>query len=81
MVTKPRDAFTCRSSTLAVWVILTRFMGYYSPILGSGVILTVTEPRGTFTCRSSTLAVLGDSDPFHGLLLTDLGIRSDFHGY
>ena len=29
-------------------------------------------------CRSSTLAVLADSGPFHGLLLTIFGPRSDF---
>ena len=64
-----------------LWVILTGFKGYYSPIWGSGDIFMVTEPRGAFTCRSSTLAVSGDSDPFHGLLVTDLGFRSDFLGY
>jgi hypothetical protein len=41
----------------------------------------VAEPQGALTCRSSTLAVLADYVPFHGLLLTDLGSRSDFYGY
>ena len=40
----------------------------------------VVEPQGVLTCWSSTLAVLADSGPFHGLLLTVLGSRSDFHG-
>ena len=31
------------------------------------------EPQGALTYRSSTITVLDDSDPFHGLLLTDLG--------
>ena len=32
------------------------------------------------TCWSTTLAVLADSSPFHGLLLTVFGSKSDFHG-
>ena len=61
------------------WPILTRFMDYYSLFWGPGVISTIDEPRSAFTCRSSALAVLADAGPFHGLLLTVLGSRSDFH--
>ena len=44
-----------------------------------GVISSNNEPWGALTCRSPTLAVLAYSGPFHGLLLTILGSRSDFH--
>ena len=40
----------------------------------------IDEPRGAFTYRSSTLVGLADSGPFHGVLLTVLGSRSDFLG-
>jgi hypothetical protein len=63
------------------WLILARFMGYYSPFWGPGAISMVVEPQGALTYRSSTLTVLADSGPFHGLLLTDLGSRSEFYGY
>ena len=56
-----------------VWPILTRFVNYYSPVLGRKAISIVVEPQGALTCRSSTLASLADSDPFRGLLLTVLG--------
>ena len=93
-INKSWDAFTCRSSTLAVladsgpfhglhsqfWPILARFVDYYSLFWGPGVISMIDEPRGAITCRSSTLAVFVDSDPFRGLLLTVLGSQSDFHG-
>ena len=46
------------------WSILARFVDYYSPFWGPGVISTINEPRGAFTCRSSALAVLADSGPF-----------------
>ena len=61
------------------WPILARFVDYYSLFLGAGVISMIDEPQGVLTCRSSTLAVLADSGPFHGLLLSVLGSRSDFH--
>src|ERR1041385_5954255 len=61
------------------WPILACFMGYESPFWVLGVISTINEPQGAFTCRSSTLAVLADSGLFHGLLITVLGPRSDFH--
>ena len=59
--------------------ILARFVDYYSPFWGPKVISILVEPQGALTCRSSTLTVLFDSGPFHGLLLTVLGSRSDFH--
>ena len=61
------------------WLILARFMDYYSQFWGPGVITTINKPWDAFTCRSSTLAVLADSGPFHELLLTVLGSQSDFH--
>src|SRR4051812_10451456 len=64
---------------LQFWPNLTRFVDYYSLFWGPGVISTIYEPRGQFTCRSSTPAVLADSGPFHGLLLTVLGSRTDSH--
>src|SRR3954467_6682242 len=78
-IDKPRGAFTCRSSTPAVLADFGPFMDYYSLFWGPGLISTIDEPRGAFTCRSSTPAVLAHSGPFHGLLLTVLGCRSDFH--
>ena len=59
--------------------ILARFMDYYSLFWGPEVIFMLVEPQGALTCRSSTLTVSADSGPFHGLLLTLLGSRSDFH--
>ena len=61
------------------WLILARFMDYYSLFWGPRVISTANEPQGAFTCRSSTLAVLSDSCLFCILLLAVLGSRSDFH--
>ena len=63
------------------WLILARFMDNYSLFWGPGVITTINKPWDASTCRSSTVAVLGYSGPFHGLLLTVLGPRSDFHDY
>ena len=60
------------------WPILARFLDYYSPFWGPGVISTINKPWGAFMCRSSTLAVLADSGPFRGLLLTNLGSRAIF---
>ena len=62
------------------WPLLARFVTYYSLFWGPGVISTINEPRGAYMCRSSTLAVFGDSDLFHGLLITILESQSDFHG-
>ena len=59
--------------TRTFWLILARFMDYYSLFRGPGVLSTVDEPRGAFRCLSSTLAVLADSGLFLGLLLAVLG--------
>ena len=61
------------------WLILARFVDYYSLFWGPRVISAINEPRGAFTCQTSTLVVFDDSGPFHGLLLTVLGPRRDFH--
>ena len=58
--------------------ILVRFVHYYSAFWGPRAISTIDEPR-VHLCPSSTLAVLTNSDLFHGLLLTVLWSRSDFH--
>ena len=60
------------------WLILTRFVDYYSPFWGPEAISIVAKPQGALTCRLSALAVLADSGLFRGLLLTVLGFRSDF---
>ena len=78
-IDKPQGALTCRSSTLAVLADYGAFVAYYSLFWGPGVISTIDETQGVRTRRSSTLVVLADSGPFHGLLLTVLGSRSDFH--
>ena len=62
-----------------IWPILVRFVHYYSAFWGPRAISTIDEPRGSFMYPSSTLTVLANSDGFHGLLLTVLGSRSDFH--
>ena len=61
------------------WPILVRFFDYYLPFWGPEVIFIVIEPQGALMCRSSTLVVLADPGPFHVLLPTVLGSRSDFH--
>ena len=61
------------------WLIPAHFMDYYSPFWGPIAISIVVEPQGALMCRSSIIALLADSGPFHGLLLTILGSRSDFH--
>ena len=61
------------------WLILARFMDYYSPFWCPKAISMVVEPQGAFTCRSSTNAVWADSGPILGLLLTVLGSQSEFH--
>ena len=63
---EPSGAFTCRSSTLAVFVDSDPFRGLL-------LISRIYEPRGAFTCPLSTIEVLADSDPFRGLLLTVMG--------
>ena len=78
-IDKPRGAFRCRSSTLAVLADSGLFLGLLLAVLGPGVISTIDEHRGAFTCRSRTLVFSAISDPYHGLLLTVLGSWGDFH--
>ena len=65
-IDEPRDAFTCRSSTLT-------YSADSSPFWGPRAISTIDEPRGAFMCLSSTLTVLANSDMFRGQLVTVLG--------
>ena len=58
------------------WPILARFMDYYSLFWVSGLISTIDEPWARLRV---ILAVLADYGQFHGLLLTILGSRNDFH--
>ena len=46
------------------WLILARFMDYYSLFWGPGVITTINKPWDASMCRSPTLAVLADSGRF-----------------
>ena len=78
-LTNPRERSRVGHQHSPFWPILARFVDYYSLFWGPGVIYTINEPWGAFTFRSSRLTVLADSDPFHGLLLTVLGSRSDIH--
>ena len=64
MINKPWGAFTCRSSTLAVFVDSDPFHGLLLTVLGSKAISIVVEPQGAITCRSSTLTDLADSGRF-----------------
>ena len=68
-IEEPWGALTCRSSTLAILSILTRFMENYAPFWGPKVISMVVDPQGVLTCWSSTLTVGPDSGLFLGLLL------------
>ena len=73
-IDEPQGAFTCRSSTLAVFVNSDPF---------HGLLLNIGVPK-RFPWLSNpgvpTLVVLADSCPFRGLLLTVFGSQSDFHG-
>ena len=62
------------------WPILAHFMDYYSLFWGPGVISTINEHRVRLRVVINT-RILANSGPFHGLLLTILGSRSDFHSY
>ena len=79
MINEPWGAFTCRSSTLAVFADSGPVRGLHSPFWAHKLISMLVELQGAFMCRSSALTVLADSGPFRGLLLTVLGSRSDFH--
>ena len=79
MINEPWGVFTCRSSTLAVFVDSDPFHGLLLTVLGPQTGFIVVEPQGALTCRSSTLTFLADSGPFRALLLTVLASQSDFH--
>ena len=64
IVVEPKDALTCRSSTLAVLADSGPFCGLLLAV--SGPVVISMKPWGAFTFRSSTLAVFVDSDPFCG---------------
>ena len=72
-IDEPRGAFTCRSSTLAVFVDSDPFHGLLLNIGVSKRFPWLSNPG------VPTLAVLADSRPFVELLLTILGPRRDFH--
>ena len=80
MADEPQGAFTCRSSTLAVFADSCPFHGLLLTVLAPRPFSTIDEHQGAFTCRSATLAVLADSGPYHGLLLSVLVSQRDFHG-
>ena len=70
----------------SVSIINNRSLGRFWPVswtitlfLGLGVISMIDEHRGAFMCRSSIILGLSDRGLFHGLLLTVLGSRCDFH--
>ena len=63
---------------LQFWLILARFVDYYSLFWGPEVISTIDEPQGALMCRSSTLVILANSGSFPGLLLTVLVSQSEF---
>ena len=62
------------------WPILAHFMDYYSLFWGPGVISRIKKHRVRLRVVINT-RILGNSGPFHGLLLTILGSQSDFHSY
>ena len=70
MINEPWGAFTCRSSTLAVFVDSDPFRGLLLTVFVSQSDFHVCRTQGALICRSSTLAVFVDADPFHGLLLS-----------
>ena len=80
MADEPQGAFTCPSSTVAVFADFCLFHGLLLTVLAPRPISTIDEHQGAFTCRSATLAVLADSGPYSGLLLRVLVSQSDFHG-
>ena len=54
IIDAPRGAFTCRSSTLEVFVDFGPFRALLLSFGGPAVISTIDELRGAFTCQSST---------------------------
>ena len=79
MIKEPRVHLSVGHQHSQFGPILTRILDYYSLFWGPEEISIVVEAQGALTCRSSTLTVLADSGLFHGLLLTVLGSRIDFH--
>ena len=69
MIDDPRGAFTCQSSTLAVFVDSGPFHGLLLTVLGPKAISMVVEPQGALTCLSSVIVFWADSGPFLGLKL------------
>ena len=78
IVVEPKDALTCRSSTLAVLADSGPFCGLLLAVSGPGGISSIDESQGVLTCWSSRLAVLADFGPFLNYY-TVLASRSDFH--
>ena len=78
-MTNPRARLRVGDQHSHIRPILVRFVHYHSAFWGPRAISTINETRGSFMCPSSTLRVLANSDGFRGLLLTDLGSRSDSH--
>ena len=78
-LTNPRVRLRVGHQHSHIWPNRVRFVHYYSVFWRPRGISMIDEPRGAFMCLSSTLTVLANSDMFHGLLLTVLGSRSDFH--
>ena len=79
IINEARGAFTCQTSTLAVFDDSGPFHGLLLTFCGHKAISIVVEPQGALTCWSSTLTVLADSSLFYGLLLTILGSLRDLH--
>ena len=79
MIDEPKGAFTCRSSTLAVFVDSDPFH-----VLLLTVFWSQSNFHGCQTPRCAYVLViktrsLGRFWPVYGLLLIVLGSRSDFH--
>ena len=69
-IDEPRGAFTCRSSTLAVFVDSGLFRVLLLTVWGPKAISMVVEPQDVLTCWSTRLTVWAGSGPFLGLLLS-----------
>ena len=77
IVVEPKDALTCRSSTLAVLADSGPLHALLLTISGSRVISMVIELQGALTCRTSTITVWADCGLFLGLLLY-FGVSESF---
>ena len=77
-INNPRVLLHVRRQHSQFWPILTHFMDYYSLFWGPEAISIVFEPpRGAYLSIINS-RILADSGPFHGLLLTVLGVRERF---